>query len=388
MTITSATWVHDRSFDRHVLRGHSTGPLDRDLLLLQAAPDPDVTADATPRPSDVADVRFVPRIRAAFAPVINAFGVRVDTATGEVEALTTPPAPPLLRNLSVDAIVSLHDASQPSGQRDLPAAPIRVHVHGGVTAAWLSPARLSIHQGADGQRLGVLAQFDDGTVGELTHHRGITWASAGAAVAVDPVTGALTGTALSGPVRITASLPADLGGGTATGDVAVLPAWGADPAAPPAATLVAGPGRAAMQRVPNALFLAEGFTTAQAAEFVDVAGELVRQLLGGRLCRRILTRCAPFAPAGAAAPHGVGFRPSRRYRVTPGSGRRRWSRTTRSAAAGPRIVVCSRPGPAAATRATHAGVTPAALAARTRPGAEPSCATWTSCTAMPFMLTA
>lgn len=278
MTTTGAAWGRDLNLDRHVLRGHSAGPLDRDLLLLQAAPAPNVTADTAPRPSDVADVRFVPRIRAAFAPVINAFGVRVDTATGEVEALATPPAPPLLRNLSVDAIVSLHDASQPGGQRDLPAAPIRVHVHGAVTAAWLGPARLSIHQGADGQRLGVLAQFDDGTVGDLTHHRGITWASAGAAVAVDPVTGELTGTAVSGPVRITATLPADLGGGTATGDVAVMPAWGADPAAPPVATLVGGPGRAAADRVPNVLFVAEGFTATQAGEFADVAGELARKL--------------------------------------------------------------------------------------------------------------
>jgi hypothetical protein len=283
MTTTSVAWAQGFGADMHLVRGQTTGRLD-ELLFLFQSPGAPVLLSAVPRPADVRSVRFNPRIRAPAAAVITAHGVSVDTATGEVTALPAAPARPV-RNFIVDCEVTITDANAPGGQRMLPLASVRVHIHAARTGAWLSPSPLSIRRNSPGQRLSVLAQFNEGAAGpaqdtvcEITATRGVTWAPGPAAVGVDPSSGALTGNALSGPVAVTANLPARVGGGTASGTVAVLDGWAALPAAVRAATLIAGPGRPRLADVPNILLVAEGFTAAERPLFEQVARDAVDEL--------------------------------------------------------------------------------------------------------------
>jgi hypothetical protein len=280
VTTTRIAWRFSDHFDIHLLRGKKRR-LD-ELLLLHQADGTQPTGRDRPLPADVASLTFVPRIKGAAAGgVVNAHGVKVDTGTGEVEAVSPAPAPPLLSNLAVEARCQVNDAGAPGGVRNL-VATMRIHVHTSVTRAWCTPTPLSIHKGADGQRLSVLAQFDDLTVGDITNHPGLAWVSAVPGKVAVAATGELSAPgATGGPaVQVTATLPADLGGSVATGQVRVLDAWSAQPAAVRAATLVAGPGPAAIAQVPNALLVAEGFQDSAAgrADFEQVAAEVVRLL--------------------------------------------------------------------------------------------------------------
>src|SRR6185312_13806389 len=195
----------------HLVRGQTTGRLD-ELLVLVQSPGPSVLLSSLPRPGDFVSVRFVPSINAAAAPVITAHGVSVSTVTGEVSALPVAPARPV-RNFIVDCEVVISDAAAPGGQFRPTSARVRVHIHAARTRAWLTPTPLSIHQGANGQRLSVLAQFNaraagpaDDTVADISATRDLTWAPGPAAVTVDAATGALTGNLASGPAAITANL--------------------------------------------------------------------------------------------------------------------------------------------------------------------------------------
>jgi len=282
VTTTRIAWRFSDRFDIHLLRGKKRR-LDG-LLLLHQADGTQPTGRDRPLPGDVASLTFVPRIKGAVVGgVITARGVKVDTATGEVEAVSPAPAPPLLSNLVVEARCQVNDAAAPGGVRNL-VATMRIHVHTSVTRAWCTPTPLSIHKGADGQRLSVLAQFDDNTVGDITQHPGFAWASAIPGKVAVAATGELSAPgATGGPaVQVTATLSAELGGSAATGQVRVLDAWSAQPAAVRKATLVAGPGPepAVMAQVPNVLFVAEGFpdTDADRFAFEQCAAEAVRQL--------------------------------------------------------------------------------------------------------------
>jgi hypothetical protein len=245
------------------------------------------TAADQPRPDDVVDVEFRPRLRAPppTAGVVTAHGVRVNTRTGTVTALDPPPAR-AVANFLIEARVTVQD---PGGVRSLlPSIFIRVHVHGAIEDAWLTPSPLSIHEGAARQRFAVLGQFDDQTIGSLTEHLGslpehrITWVSGDpSGVVVGPDNGQLGGTVQLGGllVPIVATLPPDLGGRTATGDVRVLDSWGGQPASLRAAHLIpGGPGSAARNEVANVLFIAEGFVAGERTVFEQVVTELVRQL--------------------------------------------------------------------------------------------------------------
>jgi hypothetical protein len=280
MATTRVGWQNEQHYDLHVVRGHQTRRLDEILVLVQDPP-PSVFASATPPPADVAKVEFQPLINhtGAVLGLIAAHGVVVSTTTGLVRTFATPPVP-ALANFIIDARVRVR---VPGGTRDLPAAQMRMHVHNGVTDAWLTPSpRLRIRRGADGQRFSVLARFDNGTVGDLTANHGVTWGSSDPAVQVD-ADGALTGTALSGPVTVTATLPAELGGFSRSAEVEVLAPWGSLPAAARVATKLSGPGVPAMGRVPNVLFLPDGFEASGQADFEALAADFVRKLNTGTI---------------------------------------------------------------------------------------------------------
>jgi hypothetical protein len=287
MTTVEATWAQD-TYDLHVLRDQSTRRLDEILFLMQDPPrsppqDPHVLASETPRPGDVVSVEFLPLFNhpPPLLGLIFAHGVVVDVENGRVGAAATPPAT-AVANFIINAVVTVTD---PAGgpDKELPPAKLRVHVHRSVADMWITPDPFGIRRGADGQRLSVLARFDDDTVGDLTDNHGVTWTPTptGAAVQVDPGTGALSAgppTAGSGPVSVRATLPPELGSLTASADVHVLDGWGSQPVDVRAATLIRGPGSAAMTRVPNVLILGDGFQATEQVLFENVADELVRLL--------------------------------------------------------------------------------------------------------------
>ncbi len=301
MATTGLAWGVGYEYDRHVLRGESTGRLDEVLFIFQDPGAPVLVSDTAHRPGDITNITFVPGIRAGPGAVVTAYGVQITTATGQIEAIAA--AAPLVRNFLVQAVMTVNGVVDPF------QATVRVHVHdGGVRQVWCTPSTLTIRIGAPGQRLAVLAEFGDDTVGDVTNHPGITWASAGAAVAVDAGTGALTGTAVTSPgapVRITATMPADLGGGVAIADVVVAPAWSGLPVAERTATLIPRPGLpAAIAHATNVLFLSDGFVAGDRPVFEQVADEVVRQI-------RTSPSLSPFNLLGGSINYWRAFVPSR-----------------------------------------------------------------------------
>ena len=279
VTTIGADWLDGAHYDVHLVRGQPGRQLDQ-ILSLRQDPPPNKRASDRPRPTDVTKVEFGPRF--LHGPPTNnrieAHRVRIDVETGLVEGITTGSLTEV-DNFLVDALVTV---DQPGGSTTFPAAQIRVHIHGGVADAWLAPTRLSVREGANGQSFSVLALFDDGTVGDVGADPGVRWSGGSAAVSVDPDTGRLTANAVSGPVTITATLPATFGGLVRTAEVEILPAWSALPLANRRATLIAGPGVAEIDRVPNVLVLGDGFVAADAPVFEQVAHTLVDQLRTNR----------------------------------------------------------------------------------------------------------
>jgi hypothetical protein len=85
-----------------------------------------------------------------------------------VTAAAAAPAGTQLRNFLVRPVANPNGFLGP---------PVRVHVHAGVTAMWLTPNPLTVRQGTSTQRLTVLARFDDGVVGDVTNWPDLRWRS-------------------------------------------------------------------------------------------------------------------------------------------------------------------------------------------------------------------
>jgi hypothetical protein len=288
VTTTHLSWGASRHFDIHVLRGETSRRLD-EILSLNQHDGTNPSAAQDPRPGDVLSVEFQPLLRATVTGrFVEAHGVRVNIDNGQVEALT-PPAR-RVSNFLVEARVLIRE---PAGtQRFLDPVRIRVHVHRTLNSAWLTPTPLSIREGAPGQRFSVLAEFDEGvsgqavrTVGDISTHPAIEWDVSDASVDINDA-GEMAGTVQAGTplVTVTAQLPQDLTGATATGQVRVLDRWNGQPADVRAARLVAGPasklppGPARLANATNVLFLSEGFLPGERDLFEQVASEVVRQL--------------------------------------------------------------------------------------------------------------
>jgi hypothetical protein len=161
---------------------------------------------------------------------------------------------------------------------------LRVQVHRGLATSgpkvWLTPQKLSIHRGADGQGLSLFAEFDDGTIGDITDLPDLTWelvnGAADSSKLFIGLRGGLAGSTDHAVVPVHVTLPPSWGGLTATAQVEVLPPWGTA-TTPDAlvARLVKG-NAAAKDAVPNLLFLPEGFT--DRTEFENTVTQLVDKL--------------------------------------------------------------------------------------------------------------
>jgi hypothetical protein len=182
MSVVPLIWNDGEGYDIHVMRkGPPSKALDKSFTIDPQFTDPLV---------------FTPHFKGA----PSAQGVSVDTTTGAVTA-SAALAPPL-RNF-------LMTVSQNRGP-DAAQTLIRIHLHGSIQKIWLTPATLTIHQGAAECRFTVLALFDDGTVGDITDWPQLTYASADPTIADVSADGTLKvaslATALGRQVVIKATL--------------------------------------------------------------------------------------------------------------------------------------------------------------------------------------
>ncbi len=296
--------------DLHVLRGQTSRRLD-EMLMLEDSGGASVAASVRPLPADVTSVSFRP----IFAFTLAAHGHVVDAATGAVTvAAALPAGTTAVPNFIIDPDVRHTSASAPIV---LPPHPIRLHIHGSVTKVWLTPDPLTVRVGAADVRFSILAEFDDGTVGDISFHPGVTWASSAVAVPVDPSTGFISPTASGLVATITATLPADMGGGSASAEVRSEVSW----STALVAELVPGsPGSVKLNDVPNILFISEGFLGGEKAKFEKIAQTIAKEL---RAARTTL----PFNLLGANMNYWSVFVPSRQRGATVLNGLRFLKRT-------------------------------------------------------------
>ena len=275
MAIKSVFWNGGEGYDIHLLPKDKSRPLI-DLLTIEddtgyhsANPhDPNF-----PRPSGIT-VKFVGEFDGAPGP---AHGVKlVDSTTGEVIAADSYPTT-RLHNFLVRAEVSDASGTFPITPR------IRVHLHGGLAGskAWLTPNPLTIRRGADGQRFTILAEFDDGTIGDISRLPFVRWKSSDSTkigIDADPAHVQTFQLALTANVdnaagvSITATLPSLWGGLDVSAQCKSRPGW--DTAR--AATIVpGGAGPKVRKDVPNFLFLPDGFDKDESDPFRQMVLKVV-----------------------------------------------------------------------------------------------------------------
>lgn len=300
MPIRSIDWWNGKKsggYDIHVLRDKGASlRLDKLLAISGRKVNPggttsDVTIitdrdDATLPGALVAlgvtKVEFVARLA---NPATLA--VTVDVRTGTVS--TTSSTPLTLRNFLVSAKVHHTTAGLTTPLEIF----VRVHVHGSVEKAWLTPSILTVHKDVgntvEAPRFTLLAQFDDETVGDISEVPGIDWApkpGSGEAVAVS-TEGGITVRIFPRDPTVTATLPAKWGGMQASAKVLATGPWSELFADGPAAWLLSGPGRDRLTEVPNVLFIPEGFQDTPSDR--EVFDELLNKLLDW-LRRSMVTR--------------------------------------------------------------------------------------------------
>ena len=254
-------WGDGAGIDIHLLAGE-IGPSLLDQLWIKDDSNPPVWTLANTPPADIASIAFTPNFASAASPPENG-GVKIDTANGKV----TVAAAPTLTSFVVEAVVT----TKPPNANTLGPIPIRVLVHKTIEEIWLTPGTLTIRDGSPGQKLTVLARFDDNTIGDITRRPIMTWNSSDAAkIEVGGADGTLT--AHTHPVD-DVTITVFHARHSATAHVKAKEPW----TTPVAVKLLPGSaGVAKAGKVPNVLFLSEGFTDRGA--FEDMTRMIVQRL--------------------------------------------------------------------------------------------------------------
>ena len=151
MAITSLWWDGE-GYDIHLLKGESSIPLARKLMILR---NNSVQFRGDNAPSGVT-VEFV----AEFKGAPSNHNVTV-TPAGKVTVGATLPFP-RLHNFILRAIVRETDSNTLETK-------IRIHIHDAIKKIWLTPDTLTLYAGGGKQRFTVLAEFDDKTFGDITN---------------------------------------------------------------------------------------------------------------------------------------------------------------------------------------------------------------------------
>lgn len=266
MPIKSAFWSTDRGMDLHVLKGQSTPDLSAAHVGVTKATGTLAFARSyLDDPANGNDITLVfrPLIKGVPAgDLVRGGGVEVNTKTGVVKAVNPLPSPHL-HNFIMEALITN------TADGKVYTLSIRIHIHESVTSFWLTPDILTVRPNGTTRpdktkyQFTARAQFDDGTLGDLTENHGITWTPASLFDVNQEIVLRTGDNPGDPPITITVKLPAALGGTSDTAQLKVAQPWGD----PTNATLVVGggwPGAINPALVPNILFLCDGFTNTPA----------------------------------------------------------------------------------------------------------------------------
>lgn len=256
--IVGIQWDADsgsRGQDIHLLTGQGSPPLNGMLVLLLDNGSAIFASQASgaQRPTNLTSISFQ-------AGCINnqaTTGVSVNPATGQVTASGSLPNL-RVHNFLVHAEVRLSDARVLRHK-------LHVHVHRTVSYLWLTPASLHVPQGSSSYGFTVMAEFDDGVVGDVTYSPGLTWYRNNTACT----------SVLDTSSPATATIEVRYGGIRANATAIVGPAWSAR-----TVEYLGGAGKkgAFQDGKTNILFIPEGFTDAERGKFRAYVLDLVRQL--------------------------------------------------------------------------------------------------------------
>jgi hypothetical protein len=218
--------------------------------------------------------------------LIEGFGIHVNKKTGQVRVDAGAPPSPTKNNF----IVEVTATNTADGSTFTEA--IRFQIHRSVTRIWLTPNRLTIRPSGPARpeqtkyQFTIRAEFDDGTVGDVTLNHGVTWAPA----ANFDSNGRLSLQAGNNPgddVAVTATLPTPAGPQSGSGTVHIGQPWSSEPNVPKASIVPGGgwPGTIRPEMVPNVLYLGDGFTTGDQAAFERITTSFVHHVKTDRMTR-------------------------------------------------------------------------------------------------------
>jgi hypothetical protein len=269
MSLVSLFWANTSACDIHILPGLVSPELKR---LLRAG-------DLDPATNDVNETQLfnMTGLGVTFSvqlagmtqnhDIISGHGITINTKTGEV----------IVDSDAMKGHSFLITATANQGTATATAR-IRINIHSAIERLWLTPKVLTVRKGAKNMRLSVLAQFDDGVIGDITNwspfekpsiavdhtyvrlkgsdDRVLKWSSdimsGTSLVTVDPDTGELDATAESGITKVTVQRQ---GGAAASASVVCDKSWSTSVKL----TLISGPGEKEVNFVHNILFLPDGF---------------------------------------------------------------------------------------------------------------------------------
>jgi hypothetical protein len=328
MPIQRIFWMSTSNQDIHLLRGHSTADLWSDRLFFSEATR---TINAEGYFNEFFNRHADPDVRLTFQPLLEGTvtphplpdhdifsgqGITVDMLTGRVTVAALPP--PLPKNNFIMEVTATNTAGGPPMTET-----IRAHLHTSISSLVLTPATLTVRPAAatrtdpdrTSYRFTLRAQFDDDTVGDLTSDHGVTWSSDPADhVDFDGELIIAPGDVAGGPpITIRATLPPQLGGGSATAMMRIAAPWSEEPTRPQASILAEGgwPGTTLPDRAPNVLFIGDGFQEDDTDSFEHIVNTTVHHLKTDRLLRPYDVLCTSmnfwrvFVPASA---RGISFR--------------------------------------------------------------------------------
>ncbi|MEZ4701002.1 MAG: M64 family metallopeptidase [Rhodothermales bacterium] len=285
MPIVDLFWARDRDVDIHVIAGAPSPDLRVGHLVLEKD---DGTTDFAKNYLDTnADttVTFTPRFKGVVAGnTVTGHGITFDTTTGVATLANALPSP--RKSNFIVEVVARDAASGDEIDRD----EIRYHVHQSITKLWLTPGRLTvrpydtIRPTLSPYRFAVRAQFDDGTVGDLSGLPGLSWTPVGRVQGSGRLrinAGDNPGDTIPITVNLPAAVQADAAARSATANMVVAADW--SPANPIDVSIVVGggwPGTINPEVVPNVLFLGDGFgsTPADKTRFEGYVNSLVHFL--------------------------------------------------------------------------------------------------------------
>ena len=297
MPITGINWIDGEGHDIHMLRGSRRAPL-QDLLeftlpdgstedvVTYLLTNHDVTLNFQSSFRNLVDLAAVP-------PTCSGFGVTINLNTGSIQV--DPPTPNrVIHNFLIHATAT--DSSDGEEYR----TSIRVHLHNRIVSAWLTPPILTLRPSAAALpqttqvRFSVRALFDDGTVGDLTHHPDIVWR--GTNVDAEGLLIIQSGNDPTTPaVEVEAVLPRDLRDPAdpsapevvAAGHVKFAVPWESDSKINTEVVRIQDtwPGSINAEFVPNFLFLSDGYKAEDKPRFEANVRSMLSLMKKSRLTR-------------------------------------------------------------------------------------------------------